>query len=1057
MLPCVFKSQGCSQVFERRYGLQIHLRSCIHKQRRGQVRKKIKLRYHLPVDLYDGKKTSDEITSRKMELEASTIESEDEWNDHGIHDMFPYIQPNQEHEDRELSTLDTVMVKLGHMSRSAGRRSVSELIRLLHRNDFSLESFRGRCRTAKDCTELEDNVLFSNLEEQDFKKVTIKDSDSGIECDLYIRSLIAFLRKQLESSSVENTIFSPTQEFPNDGKSHPMLARLGKEGVPAVIDTIMSQLQEEILWCTTSNSGGRSFVGMLQLFSDKSRTTLKEAAFQFYPFHVTLLNFNDDYRRQCILNGLSLVAFLPVTFYRTIDGERIKSGLSRLERLKMLHLSIDHVLSELKDVAYKGFTCVDKNSTLLVCHPCLGSYCCDLPEGKDLTSVKNGNSSLRNCHRCIAKTDNFNLYTRERPRRGEESVSVLEKASNLRRKRKGQEADELLYEQSLVEQISCLQSFPFVGSTSVLDMHAIFNFEPLHNFHLGASKELKRCLSERLRSDEHFSTVVPTKGGNKRNASFKTLRLSILFGINRMLAHIQTFSPAKGLRIDFSTSSKESFGSGLYVDDGKLVGMLEAKDYKVIDMVSPFIGMLVDRCCDEVTKAPTTNLFVMYVDIMQMAMSYNGNSMLWTEEMICKLERKIELFKENALCLYGKYHASKLRTEKFHQLDHICDDIRTMGGLRTGDAGIYEHEHTDIKRANRSGSRKNHTAMTETVSSYVKEKYYKSNKATLNEGSVRGKETTLSANKNAIEYDSVFLVKTGKVFTVGDIDRGRRLMRRIRIATDEECQKNLQQLNEEMNTVDKNVRDILNDVGEVGCRVLVNELMKISVGNGRRLNTDSLIRRVASGYISGIQAPTSANYDKRWNKIRVPRSSTRYSQRMISTRGFSGSSLLRQDSVLVQASDPSSSGSLSLWVGKVLGLFHIPFGSDPILDPDGNKVEEFAFLQFYDASPPTDNIDKALGCIKLVWATAQQGSRQALKDVSRSNDFVSPWFSLLPVTTIRGVVHVVRGDYGKDGLCVVKDMDSVPWHKQVFYINRFYFDSDVTEHQYQGDYGSADR
>ena len=170
---------------------------------------------------------------------------------------------------------------------------------------------------------------------------------------------------------------------------------------------------------------------MLQLYSDKSRTTLKESAFQFYPFHATLLNFSDSYRRQCIIKGLTLIAFLPVNFYRRIDGERIKMGLNRLERLKMLYLSLERILLESKEQTYVGFSCFDRNDNARICHPCIGGYCCDLPEGKELTSVKNGNSSFRNCHRCLARTDTFNTYTTYLLRSGKETVTLIQRAISI--------------------------------------------------------------------------------------------------------------------------------------------------------------------------------------------------------------------------------------------------------------------------------------------------------------------------------------------------------------------------------------------------------------------------------------------------------------------------------------------------------------------------------------------------------------------------------------------------------------------------------------------------
>lgn len=72
--------------------------------------------------------------------------------------------------------------------------------------------------------------------------------------------------------------------------------------------------------------------------------------------------------------------------------------------------------------------------------------------------------------------------------------------------------------------------------------------------------------------------------------------------------------------------------------------------------------------------------------------------------------------------------------------------------------------------------------MRETVSSYVKDKYYISRKQSDYSLSAPGKPAIITSSKIAIKTDSACLVKNGVSFTTGDIDLGRRLLRKIRIA-----------------------------------------------------------------------------------------------------------------------------------------------------------------------------------------------------------------------------------------------------------------------------------
>ena len=86
-----------------------------------------------------------------------------------------------------------------------------------------------------------------------------------------------------------------------------------------------------------------------------------------------------------------------------------------------------------------------------------------------------------------------------------------------------------------------------------------------------------------------------------------------------------------------------------------------------------------------------------------------------------------------------------------------------------------------------------------------------------------------------------------------------------------------------MVSIDGTVRNIVDDTGEVGCRILLKELMKVcSSKTGNGLECRKIIVRVASGYVSRIQVPNLRDYDRRGNKIRVQKSSSRCCQRIVS-------------------------------------------------------------------------------------------------------------------------------------------------------------------------------
>ena len=521
--------------------------------------------------------------------------------------------------DKDESLVSSAMIKMARLSRKARRGAVDEIIKMLISPEFPMEQLKSKCRSLADCLMKEDSVFKATFFDRGFQKVIVRDEENLVQCDLYLKSPIRVLSDQISGASKYACLFNTKSSYDQtESYAHPMDSQLGIRGERAIMNAIMSSKEDGVIWHNQEHSMETSFAGMIQLYSDKSSTTLKQSSFQFYPMHATMLNFSEQYRRHCIVHGMSVVAFLPVKFFSNENGNLIEKNLSRAHYLSMLRRCMELVLRELKEVGFPGFQCRDLEGTPRICHPVIASYCCDLPECHDILPIKNGNSSKRNCHRCNAFTQEFNTYTNHEKRTGVRTISILQSLRKLRNAGKNKDCEELMNEHSLIDFIPFLATFPFIGIDPVLDFHIIFSFEPLHNLHLGISRLLKSCLSERLRS---MSAQSSRNAGNERIVPLRFSRLKILMGINRFLSHVQRYSPMNGARVDFSKGGSSGSEKGLYGPDGKLIGMLEGKDLRNVDMIFPFVGALLDRTCNEVESALSTKLFVTYVEIVQESLS----------------------------------------------------------------------------------------------------------------------------------------------------------------------------------------------------------------------------------------------------------------------------------------------------------------------------------------------------------------------------------------------------------------------------------------------------
>ena len=76
----------------------------------------------------------------------------------------------------------------------------------------------------------------------------------------------------------------------------------------------------------------------------------------------------------------------------------------------------------------------------------------------------------------------------------------------------------------------------------------IFAFEPLHNLHLGISKQLKRCIYDRMLHNRH--------------------RTIILNACNDLLALYQKDSYVKDLQFNYTSSEKGKRVNGIFTNEG---------------------------------------------------------------------------------------------------------------------------------------------------------------------------------------------------------------------------------------------------------------------------------------------------------------------------------------------------------------------------------------------------------------------------------------------------------------------------------------------------------
>lgn len=68
------------------------------------------------------------------------------------------------------------------------------------------------------------------------------------------------------------------------------------------------------------------------------------------------------------------------------------------------------------------------------------------------------------------------------------------------------------------------------------------------------------------------------------------------------------------LHVDYSRGESGGSLSGFFLDAG-IMGMLEGHGYELMDMISPFIGAIIDTRYGELTDVAVTTVFTKFKDL----------------------------------------------------------------------------------------------------------------------------------------------------------------------------------------------------------------------------------------------------------------------------------------------------------------------------------------------------------------------------------------------------------------------------------------------------------
>ncbi len=984
----------------------------------------------------EGNPTSELNIEQNQQIQLSTT------TNNNIEKSARELQAEYEKEELRLRKLAllSLSITVHKLSRKYGAANANELIQQLNNPHLRLEDLRGSLSSLNQCRSNVLKQVYSELDGKGFQKVLIHD-DSRNACVLYQRDIIDLLRAQISMCSESLFFCNRAEALHYLGEtnvdamvnSHPMASKLGIEGHAAVMNAVQSSSEPNHIWYT--NSIAKSCPGFIQLYSDKSSTTLRASGFTFYPVHAVLLNFEESIRRRLIMSGKTILGYLPSKFLPFISdaNEGLRdAGLKRARRIPLLHKCLRRMIEKINQVFLQGFSVSTSDNVNLRVHPVVANYVADNQEIKDLTGVFHNTNGTRNCHRCLIMSCEMDKYSNEEPRTILKMKQLLDEHQEMYRKASlatkdeakelRKEGDTILKEFSMESYLPALFINPLC-STDLFDPYLIFSFDVLHNIHLGITKTLLLCLHELIKVLSNRPT-------------------SILDKCNWFLREVEKCYKCTSLHVDFSSSGKDMHMNGLFTSDG-LTGFLEGKNYRHLEKVLPFLGSITDRELHDgspIVDASVSKLFVTYVEMLRVLFRCDTHK-YWTSTELDKLKFSIKLFKDKAVKVLGPYQTSGLKIIKFHMLDHVIEDIKKLGSLSVASGNLFEFSHILFKDLYKTTSKRGHEALDVTVSrveEHLTIDAITEKQKSLNISSSWQRSSDRKARKSSKTKEEAF---NSDVTSLSTPYLTVPLNYFSEFISNKGSMPNLLPKKKQQD----DIAEFYSNVGEDGFEVLLSEINDIIESKGwMNVPTSSLnIEISSSAHSASIQVPTCEDlqFIDGLPHAHVRNSPYRFLYRIVSSRNYRNAIGLRQDAVILKNDSCRNNNPeiQCLWFGVVKSFISISLKI-------GNEQERasFAFVNYLEVCDQRDAVDKALGCINLRW---ERGSDDGVA-VGKKKKRLDPgkWFALTPIESILGVLPIVpTNNYNpldketKIARSKKQFHSGVPWYDHLFYINRFYY------------------
>lgn len=213
----------------------------------------------------------------------------------------------------------------------------------------------------------------------------------------------------------------------NKNVLNPLNAFLGIEYVEIIREMVENHRSHDVCWWGTIDGGETPMGGFLQLYLEKSKTTMKVKGLAIYTLHIRLMNVSEEWGNYVVEDSKAVVTYIPVHYYKRDGEDQVFPDLDvqRSERMKAVNYAIEALMNPLAEAVYKGLSYRARDEEYLRLQFSIGEYCEDIIEVKDILCIKHGNRTEEQCMRCHINCNNMDFPSKEMFRT-EETEEALE-------------------------------------------------------------------------------------------------------------------------------------------------------------------------------------------------------------------------------------------------------------------------------------------------------------------------------------------------------------------------------------------------------------------------------------------------------------------------------------------------------------------------------------------------------------------------------------------------------------------------------------------------------